>query len=63
VLVKIGNKIYDSTKEPILLVFGAQDKININNMPIEYMKYCSYPDSANIEDIKKFMNLEGREDE
>lgn len=43
--VKIGNKIYDSNKEPILLFLSDQDKKNIANMDNSATKFCSYPDT------------------
>ena len=38
--VKIQNTIYDSTKEPILLILTGEDKKNIRNMLGEAFKYC-----------------------
>ena len=53
--VKIGDQIYDSKNEPILLILDKQDKENISNMLPEATKYCSFPDEKNIEEIKNFM--------
>ena len=53
--VKIGNKIYDSNQEPILIILSQNDKENIKNMSPEATKYCSFPDSCNREIIKEFM--------
>lgn len=53
--VKIGNKIFDSNEEPIMLILDDQDKENISNMSKEAHKFCSYPDTINVEDIKMFM--------
>lgn len=53
--VKIRNEIYDSNKEPIVLILSEEDKINIGNMAQEAQKFCSYPDTMNEEDVKMFM--------
>ena len=41
--VKIGNKIYDSKDEPIMLILSPLDKENISNMDKDHLKYCSFP--------------------
>ena len=52
--VKIGNTIYDSNEEPIMLLLEEEDKSNISNMG-EQTKYCSYPTNMETEDIIQFM--------
>lgn len=54
--VKIGNKIYDSNDEPIMLIMDEIDKKNIKNMSKESTKFISFPDKMNVEDIKKWAN-------
>lgn len=58
-LVKIGDRIYDSSKQPIMIVLSDSDKKEIANMPLEESKYCVYPNdeefSKNV--IKRFMKL------
>ena len=44
--VKIGKKIYDAEKEPIMLILNKDDKYNISNMRESDMKYCCYPDGS-----------------
>jgi hypothetical protein len=56
-LVKIKNKIYDSNKEPIMLILSEEDKENIKNMESSCKKYCSYPEGMEIFKIQTFMNL------
>lgn len=56
-IVKIKDKIYDSNKEPIMLIIDNQDKENIKNMLPEATKYCSYPDPSKEEDIRIFMKI------
>ena len=44
--VKIGDKIYDSAEEPVMVILTDGDKKNIANMLPECSKYCSYPDDT-----------------
>jgi hypothetical protein len=54
--VKIGNKIYDSNDEPIMLILDDIDKKNINNMTKDSTKFISFPDKMNVDEIKKWVN-------
>lgn len=56
--LKVGSKIYDGEKEPVMVILTEQDKINIRNMIPEATKYCMYPEIISIEEIKKFMKTE-----
>lgn len=56
--VKIGNNVYDSSQEPVMLILDEQDKINIRNMSDEATKFCSFPDSMSAEEVKEFMKIE-----
>ena len=57
--VKIGDKTYSSTEEPIMVILDDSDKENINNMVDVCKKYCSYPESGyTVDEIVKFMNTE-----
>jgi hypothetical protein len=53
--VKVGDKIYDSEKEPIMVILSESDKENICNMLSEATKYCSFPDEMSLEYVKEFM--------
>lgn len=54
--VKIKDTIYDSEKEPIVIILEHNDKINILNMASTCTKYCSYPNKFySIKEIEKFM--------
>lgn len=55
--VKIGEKIYDSNEEPILVILSESDKENIKNMSPDATKYCSFPDTYNLNEIKEFINI------
>ena len=41
--VKIGNRIYDSEHEIIMIILSDADKKNIAEMHPDCEKYCSYP--------------------
>lgn len=56
--VKIGNTIYDSSKEPIMLILSDKDKENIKNMYPKATRYCSFPDSMDRKAIEKYMDDE-----
>jgi hypothetical protein len=57
--VKIGNKIYDSNDEPIMLIMSNDEKELINKMEDQgtLSKFCSYPDNDDYkpEMIEDFM--------
>jgi len=55
--VKIGDKVYDSELEPIMLILSSEDKKNISSMTPKAKKYCSFPDSPEYteERILEFM--------
>ena len=56
--VKIGDKIYDSEVEPIMVILSKSDRENISNMLPDATKYCSFPDGEPIENIKEFMKIQ-----
>lgn len=60
--VKIGDKIYDGDKEPVMVVLTDKDKTNIANMEPWATKYAQFPDSFPDEEIKEFMHLPGEEE-
>ena len=53
--VKIGDKIYDASNEPIMIVLSEEDKKNIANMADDAEAYCGYPDHMKSEDILEWM--------
>lgn len=57
--VKIKNKIYDSDNEPIMIILSPMDKLNINHMNPSADRYCSFPKMMHIYFAKKFMEIEG----
>lgn len=55
-IVKIGNKCYDSNQEPIMVILSNDDKELIGSMAPDAFKYCSYPECGYTEDeICEFM--------
>lgn len=55
--VKIGNKIYNSDEEPIMVTLEDSDKRNFMNM-LDNGIICVFPLNYNKNDIIKFMNSE-----
>ena len=53
--IKIGDKIYDGEKEPIMVILSDCDKANIANMSPECGKYCEFPESSDEKEIEKWM--------
>jgi hypothetical protein len=56
--VKIGNKIYDSREEPILLILSEEDKRNLERMDTEATKFLSFPDKMDLNEAKRFMVID-----
>jgi hypothetical protein len=56
-LVKVGDKVYDSEKEPIMVILSESDRVNISNMLPCATKYCSFPDAMSLEYVKEFMKI------
>jgi len=54
--VKVGSKVFDGDKEPVMVMFTATDKRNIARMPFDSTKYCVYPDNFDQEEIERWMN-------
>jgi hypothetical protein len=53
--VKIGDTIYDSDEQPIMIIFDDDEKELISNMEDICTKFCSYPPDSNVDDIIEFM--------
>lgn len=56
--VKIGNKIYDSEKQPVMVILNDQDKKNIARMDPECTKYIGFPKNYNQAKIDKWVKNE-----
>jgi hypothetical protein len=59
--IKIGNKIIDPEKEPVMLIFDdIQDRQNhLTNIMCmtDELKYCIFNDKHNLDEIKQFMKI------
>lgn len=59
--VKVGNKIYDGDKEPIMVILTAGERKLIKEMPKSNKHFCVYPSlkkwtNNNYKKIKEWMN-------
>lgn len=53
--VKIGDKIYNSDNECIMVIIDDIDKTNIQNMSRDDFKYCAFPEGMKADKVKNFM--------
>ena len=60
--VKIGNTIYDATKEPIMLILNDSDKKNLLNMPANASKYAGFPENwfNSEEEVQEWMEVQNQ---
>lgn len=42
--VKVGDRVYDGEKEPVMVILSDEDKKNIQDMPNANTKYAVAPD-------------------
>lgn len=57
--VKIGDHVYDSENEKIVIVLSEQDKKNIAAMHPYATKYCAYPVDA-VNTVEYIIDWMGR---
>jgi hypothetical protein len=43
--IKIGDNIYESNREPIMVIMSKEERKQIAEMPENYDRYCQYPDT------------------
>ncbi len=60
--IKVGNKVYDGEKEPVMVILEDQDKENIKNMSPEARKYCMFPDTIPEPELVQWMKLDDDEE-
>jgi hypothetical protein len=61
--VKVGDKIYDGDKKPVMIILTDEDKKNIANMLPECTRYCEFPEEGySVEEIKEWMRKPPKED-
>jgi hypothetical protein len=51
VKVKVGDKIFDAEKEPILVILTESDKYNIANLPPNAPGYAVFPGSMDADRV------------
>lgn len=57
--VKIGDQVFDSKDQPIMVVLSEADKRNIENMLPEATKYASFPENFGTpEEMRSWMKIE-----
>lgn len=56
--IKIGNKIYTSKDQPIMIILSDWDKQNISNMLPECTKYCEFDDNLSQGQVEEFMKTD-----
>lgn len=56
--IKVGDTIYNSQFEPVMVILSEADKQNIINMLPEATKYCAYPEGTDREFIRAWMGEE-----
>ena len=55
---KIGNVIFDSSDQPLMVILSDDDKTNIANMACGDDKYCVFDSSkTSVEEAAKFMKV------
>ena len=66
-LVRIGNKLYDAQKVPVMLVLSTQDRNNIKNTLLpeasRFYEGPSLEDSSEIHGVHAWMDGEGLSEE
>jgi len=56
--IKVGDKIYSSQDQPIMVILEEYNKIDIANMSEDAKKYCEFPDDLTEEEARKFMETD-----
>ncbi|KKL04225.1 hypothetical protein LCGC14_2618210 [marine sediment metagenome] len=53
--IKVGDKVYDSSKEPVMVIFDQSDKESISNMAPVATMYCAFPEGTTQKDATKWV--------
>ena len=56
--IKIGDQIFDSNDQPIMVIMESAEKELIGKMSKDNNKFCSYPKDMNESKIKEFMKID-----
>lgn len=57
--VKVGDTVYDSAVQPVMVILSDADKANIKHMPADATKYAAFPDQLDPERVRQWMNETG----
>jgi len=60
--IKIGQKVYSSNSEPVMIILEETDKFNIFNTR-EGIKFCAHPSSMRPEQIHQWLKETGESNE
>ena len=60
--VKVGDQVYDSNDQPILLILNDHEKSMISNMLPQCYKYCACPSGTPVAEIERFMGIDTQGD-
>lgn len=53
--IEIGDTIYDSDTQPIMIILDENEKQLVSQMNTKHSKFCVYPENYSEEEIKKFI--------
>jgi hypothetical protein len=56
-IVKIGDQVYHSSEQPIVIAFEGQEAAQICNFGPQCDKFCAFPDTMDPSSIPAFMEL------
>jgi hypothetical protein len=54
-MVKVGNKTYNSEQEPLMIIFEESEKEMVSQMRKTDKKFCVHPESMTQDEVFKFM--------
>lgn len=54
--VKIGNQVYNSDYQPVMVILDEVEKSRITHMKSDNTKYCAYPPTMSRAEIDKWMD-------
>jgi hypothetical protein len=57
-IVKVGDKIFDSNVEPILLIMKEDEKANIQTMDENCLEFLSIPENMSLEEASNIFPQE-----
>jgi hypothetical protein len=58
--VKVGDQVYSSENEPIMVILTPEDKERISNMDPEQTLYAACPEGTPRAELERFMGITPR---